>query len=87
MFLQTKRHGKCYKARFHSQQNTKQDKGNYLNVPLKGTTQGSNKQCIDKLKRHKVGTNEEFKGKQAIKKIPLLFLEIPMNNLGYNRQV
>ena len=34
-----------------------------------------------------MGTNEELKDKQAIKKIPLLFLEFATNNPGYNRQV
>ena len=63
----------------------KQGKANYLKVPLKTTTQGSYNKWIDKLKCQKIGKNEEFKGKQAIKKIPLLFLEFAMNNLGVDR--
>ena len=85
--METKRHGKGYETRFHSQQNTKKGKANYLKVLFRGTTQESYNQCIDKLKCHEISTNEKFKEKQAIKKIPLLFLEFAMNNLGYNRQV
>ena len=58
-----------------------------MKVPLRVTRQGSYNQCIDKLKYHEISTNEKFEEKQAIKNIPLLFLEFAMNNLGYNRQV
>ena len=36
------------------------------------------------LKCHKVGTYEVFKEKQAMKKVPLLFLELVMHKLRYN---
>ena len=35
---------------------------------------------IDKLKCHKIGTNEKFNGKQAIKKVPFLFLTLECIN-------
>ena len=42
---------------------------------------------ICKLKFHKIGTNNKFKGKQATKKVLLLFLKPAMHKVRYNRQV
>ena len=55
----------------------------YLEVKLQ---QGSYNQCIYKLKCHKIGTNEIFEGKEAVKKLSLLFLKLEMQ-LRHNRLV
>ena len=38
------------------------------------------------LKFHKIGTNKVFKNKHAMKKVPLLFLELGMDKLRCNGQ-
>ena len=43
--------------------------------------------CIDKLKCHKIGSNDKIKAKEPIKKLPLLFLKLGMHKLRQNRQV
>ena len=37
--------------------------------------------CTDKLKCHKIGTNDKINRKQAINKVPFLFLELELDNV------
>ena len=43
--------------------------------------------CICKFKFHKIGTNDKIKGKEARKKVPLLFLELGLHKVRHSQQV